>query len=180
MRPIVVVLLLAAACSPAKVAGTIDGGGDSGASDQADGADGADGSDGADGTEEIEASTADWAGSWTGGFDLVAGTGGEGGTEYFSCEGDLTLEADDDGVVTGDGGCEVDWVGTIAGEFAGTFTADGDLVGVFTVAAYGQTIPVDAVGGADDEDTVSAYLDGELEAGGYALVIGGSIEVVRQ
>ncbi len=185
MRPIALtslLLLAATACGPAKVAGTIEGDGDSGLSvetDGADGADGSDGSDGSDGTGGAQPSTADWAGGWTGGFDLVAGTGGEGGEEYFSCEGDMTLQADEAGNVTGDGSCEVEWVGTVSASLEGTFTAAGDLAGTLTVSAYGQEIPVEAIGGANDEDSVSAYLDGELELGGYLVVIGGGIQVER-
>jgi hypothetical protein len=170
MRPIALtslLLLAATACGPAKVAGTIEGDGDSGLSVETDGADGADGSDGSDGS------------GWTGGFDLVAGTGGEGGEEYFSCEGDMTLQADEAGNVTGDGSCEVEWVGTVSASLEGTFTAAGDLAGTLTVSAYGQEIPVEAIGGANDEDSVSAYLDGELELGGYLVVIGGGIQVER-
>lgn len=187
MRPLALtslLLLATTACGPAQVAGTIQGDGDSGLSVETDGGDGADGGSdgadgGADGTGGAQPSTADWAGGWSGGFDLVAGTGGEGGEEYFSCDGALALQADEAGNVTGDGSCEVEWVGTVSVALDGAFTAEGDLAGTLTVSAYGQEIPVDAIGGADDEDSVSAYLDGELELGGYLVVIGGGIQVER-
>ena len=176
MRTLPLLSLAAAlsACSPAKVAGTV-GGDDTGTLDIGSD-DGTDGSDGSDGSDGVEASTEDYEGDWVGGFAL---TGTYDGSEYFACEGDLELDADDDGEVSGSGGCDVDWVGRLSGEVDATFDAEGTLSGLMVFSVAGQTVEL-ILDGAAEGDDLQAGLEGELAYGDYRLDLTGDVAAERE
>ncbi len=124
----------------------------------------------------MEASTADYEGDWVGGFSI---SGMYDGSEYFACEGDLELDADGDGEVTGSGGCEVDWVGRLEGDVDAEFDDEGTLSGVMTFSVYGQTVEL-TLDGAAEEDDLEAGLSGELAYGDYRLDITGDVAAERE
>ena len=120
-----------------------------------------------DGDGEPEPSVADWAGDWFAEVELTAELPRDWGGDT-ACVGEISIEVDDDGDVSGDGICSVEgWRTEAELEFEGTVDADGSLDGVLFFATdwFGET-DLDVEGSGAGEDAIDSEVDGvwELES----------------
>ena len=143
-----------------------------------------DGAGEGEGEGETDPGTEQFAGDWSGSFNLYGRIDGAPEDMEFGCEAELDAQIDEDGSLTGDGSCELIRDREAAVILSGNIDGTGQVSGLLIIDAGVEFIEANMGGEASDEDSIDASLDATIvlrggPAEGETAVLSGELNLGR-